>query len=86
MVKPKKVIIIARFLHVLGLSSFLFFLLKWWHGKRFIRIVNYHGTDAENKENFESQLIYYKKNYQPMSLKDIDSVLMGGGGIIQSRE
>lgn len=50
-----------------------------WHGKKFIRIVNYHGTDAENKENFESQLIYYKKNYQPMSLKDIDSVLMWGG-------
>jgi len=79
MVKPKKVIIIARFFQASGLSSFLFFILKWWHGGRFIRIVNYHGTEADYRESFESQLVYYKKYYQPMSLQDVERVFDRGG-------
>ena len=42
------------------------------HKNNFIRAVNYHDIPADCAETFDRHLAYYRENYSPVSLADLD--------------
>lgn len=56
-------------------------LLLWFQRKLFkecyIRVINYHGTPKEFRNNFERQLAFYKKYFCSVNLEDLENLLNG---------
>jgi len=57
----------------------IFDLLLWFQRKLFkecyIRVINYHDTPKKLEYNFKQQLMFYKKYYCPVNLKDLENLL-----------
>lgn len=39
----------------------------------YIRVINYHNTDALNAERFETEIKYLSENFQPVRIEDLDN-------------
>lgn len=38
----------------------------------YIRVINYHNTDAINEERFETEIKYFSENFQPVTIANLD--------------
>ncbi|MGM0608938.1 MAG: polysaccharide deacetylase family protein [Candidatus Muiribacteriota bacterium] len=54
------------------LSGLGFYLQKKILGSDFIRVINYHDTPSKTSDNLEKQMIYFAKNYSPVSIDDLE--------------
>ena len=56
-------------------------LILWFQRKLFkecyIRVINYHDTPKKFEYNFEQQLIFYKRNFCPVDLNDLEDLISG---------
>jgi len=43
----------------------------------YVRVINYHDTPADQKENLEEQIKYYLSRFIPVTLKDLQALLGG---------
>ena len=43
----------------------------------YIRVINYHGIPANQRENFEAQIRYYLSRFVPATLEDLTALLDG---------
>lgn len=75
--KSKKVLYLANIFNYFRISKISFFLTKLFTRKH-IRIINYHKTPLEHKENFEAQLRHLLKQYHPVNLSDLIEFLENG--------
>ncbi len=48
-------------------------MLRFLINESYIRVVNYHNTDAINKEQFETEIKYFSENFHPVSIEDLDA-------------
>ena len=46
--------------------------------RNYIRVINYHDTPKEYRNNFEKQLIFYKKHFSPVSITDLKAFIDTG--------
>ncbi len=47
-------------------------MLRFLTNNAYIRVVNYHNTDALNKDRFETEIKYFSENFHSVSLEDLD--------------
>ncbi len=71
----KSKVIIANFLNYTYLSDIIFKIFNIIYKKNYIRVINYHDTPEEYRNNFEQQLIFYKKHFSPVSITDLKSFI-----------
>lgn len=62
-------IIVSIFLDKLGILDYLLKKLNKT-GSNYIRVVNYHDVHFQNKDLFYKQLVYFKKNFECVNLKE----------------
>ena len=74
----KNKVIIANFLNYTYLSDIIFKILNIIYKKNYIRVINYHDTPKEYINNFEKQLIFYKKHFSPVSITDLKAFIDTG--------
>lgn len=74
----KNKVLIANFLSYTFLSNIIFKIFNIIYKKNYIRVINYHDTPKEYKNNFEKQLIFYKKHYSPISITDLKKFIDTG--------
>ena len=63
--------VLAGIFQLSGLSHLFFYLHRFFYPHGFIRIVNYHDTPPSTSEQFEKQLQWYKKFFEPVSEEDL---------------
>lgn len=69
----KNKIKIANFFNYTYLSDIIFMIFNFIYGKNYIRVINYHDTPEQFKDNFEKQLTYFKKHFSPVSKETLQS-------------
>ena len=56
-------------------------LILWFQRKLFrrcyIRVINYHDTPKKFEYNFNQQLIFYKRNFYPVDLNNLEDLING---------
>jgi len=62
--------LIAAILDKLLINRLFFYLSKAIYGSH-IRVINYHNTPPYESSNFEAQLQFYCKHYEPVSYEDL---------------
>jgi peptidoglycan/xylan/chitin deacetylase (PgdA/CDA1 family) len=71
-------IVLANILYYTGISWFFFLLSRVFYGDH-VRVVNYHGTPACQRDQFDLHLKWYRKWYQNTNFNDLISFLSGSG-------
>ena len=74
MLYSKKVIFTNFIERIKILDLTLWFQRKLFR-KCYIRVINYHDTPKKFGYNFEQQLIFYKRNFCPVDLKDLENLI-----------
>lgn len=75
--KCKKVLLTAKIMDILGITNLGLILNRVFHGNNYVRAINYHSTPKDFMDQFENQLKYYSKYYSPVSIKDLENILVG---------
>lgn len=75
--KSKKVLLLAKIFNIFYISEFLYFIINLFY-KKHIRIINYHKTPLNLKNDFEKQIIHLLKKYQPLNSRELFDFLETG--------
>lgn len=68
---------LAKAFEILGITRFYEKQLKRKYGNNYIRIVNYHNTEAEDVANFMKQMEWFRKKYTNVSYEEFKQFLLG---------
>lgn len=72
--KNKK-LFIAKIFDLLCLNNLMLLITNTLLRKRYIRVINYHDTPKDFHKIFESHLKFYKKNFTPISLENLENII-----------
>lgn len=69
--------IIAGALELIRMNDLMIRLLNRRYNNNYIRVVNYHSVESYYRENFESQLMWYKRNFVNIDENSFISFMAG---------
>lgn len=75
--KSKKVLIFSKMMNTFGLVNLSLYFQQLKYNNKYIRAINYHDTPKKFEYNFEQQIIFYKRNFCPVDLNDLEDLISG---------
>lgn len=69
--------IFTNFIERIKILDLILWFQRKLFGRCYIRVINYHDTPKKFEYNFEQQLIFYKRNFYPVDLNDLEDLISG---------